>query len=219
MANNDSPSSATGVLPRQVARQIRQARGHSTGRPDAINASTHQAVTFRSPIRPGMASSRFATFASEDPPEPEPEPEPDPMDIDPMEIDSPPPQQPTPTTTLTRMSEQAQDSGMHRHKFYLAIGPRPMPTLDLDVLTVARAEVTRLQRAGLPVLESLPERAGPHLYICIDTDQASRDQALARADLRMGIMQGMIRDGFGWFTGLPYRHPHFEVKFLRRPRL
>lgn len=164
-----------------------------------------------------MASSRFATFTSED----QSEPAPDPMDIDPMEIGSPPPQQaqPAPTTTLTRINEQAQNSGMHRQKFYLSIGPRPMPTLDLDVLTVARAEVTRLQRAGLPVLESLPERAGPHLYIRIDTGQASRDQALARADLRMGIMQDMIRDGFGWFSGLPYRHPHFEVKFLRGPRL
>ncbi|KAJ5800602.1 uncharacterized protein N7518_002670 [Penicillium psychrosexuale] len=216
MANNNDQSSATGAPSRQVARQIRQARGHSTGRPDATNAN-HQGALFRSPIRPGMASSRFATFTSEDPSEPAP----DPMDIDPMEIDSPPPQQaqPAPTTTLTRMNEQAQNSGMHRHKFYLSIGPRPMPTLDLDVLTVARAEVTRLRRAGLPVLESLPERSGPHLYIRIDTDQASRDQALARADLRMGIMQDMIRDGFGWFSGLPYRHPHFDVKFLRSPRL
>jgi hypothetical protein len=29
----------------------------------------------------------------------------------------------------------------------------------------------------------------------------------------------MIRDGLGWFTGLPYRHPYFEVKFLRGRRL
>lgn len=162
-----------------------------------------------------MGSSRFATVPNdaEDPVEP------DPMELDPMEIDTPPEQEPASTTTVTGTNEQSEDNGIHRHIFYIPIRSRPMPTLDLDVLTAARAEVTRLQRAGIPIMQTLPERPGPHLYIRVDTDQANRDHALVDANLRMGTMQDMIRDGFGWFTGLPYRHPHFEVKFLRGRRL
>ncbi|KAF3016665.1 hypothetical protein E8E15_006112 [Penicillium rubens] len=211
-------SSGLGSLPRQVARQIRQqnqTRGRPTTRSGVSNAqdSNSQTVSYRSPIRPGMGSSRFATI----PNEAEATYEPDPMELDPMEIDTPE-QEPAPASTGTR-NEQSEESGIHRHIFYIPIRSRPMPTLDLDVLTAARAEVARIQRAGIPVLQTLPERPGPHLYIRIDTDQASRDHALADANLRMGIMQDMIRDGLGWFTGLPYRHPHFEVKFLRGRRL
>lgn len=160
-----------------------------------------------------MESSRFATI----PNEAEDTFEPDPMELDPMEIDTPE-QAPAPASTGTR-NEQSEENGIHRHIFYIPIRSRPMPTRDLDVLAAARAEVARIQRAGIPVMQTLPERPGPHLYIRIATDRVSREHALADANLRMGIMQDMIRDGLGWFTGLPYRHPHFEVKFLRGRRL
>lgn len=223
MANNSS--SGAGALPRQVARQLRQqsqTRGRPTARPGVSNSqnSMYRAAPYPGPIRPGMGSSRFATVPNdaEDPVEP------DPMELDPMEIDTPPDQEPASTTTVTDTNEQgtneqSEDNGIHRHIFYIPIRSRPMPTLDLDVLTAARAEVTRLQRAGITIMQTLPERPGPHLYIRVDTDQANRDHALVDANLRMGTMQDMIRDGFGWFTGLPYRHPHFEVKFLRGRRL
>ncbi|CAG8895147.1 unnamed protein product [Penicillium egyptiacum] len=217
MANNTS--SGTGALPRQVARQIRQqsqTRGRPTTRSGASNTqhSAYRAAPYPSPIRPGMGSSCYATA----PHDVEDTFEPDPMELDPMEIDTPPEQEPAPATAVAR-NQQSEENGVHRHIFYIPIRPRPMPTLDLDVLTAARAEVSRLQRAGIPVMQTLPERPGPHLYIRVDTDRASRDHALTDANLRMGTMQDMIRDGFGWFTGLPYRHPHFEVKFLRGRRL
>ena len=211
-------SSGAGLLPRQVARQIRQqnqSRGRPTARAGVSNTrnSNHQSVSYRSPIQPGVESSRFATITNEV----EDTLEPDPMDLDPMEIDTPE-QEPTPASTVSS-NEQPEENGIHRHIFYIPIRSRPMPTLDLDVLTSARAEVARIQREGIPAMQTLPERPGPHIYIRINTDRASRDHALNAANLRMGIMQDMIRDGFGWFTGLPYRHPHFEVKFLRGRRL
>ncbi|KGO74955.1 hypothetical protein PITC_031930 [Penicillium italicum] len=159
-----------------------------------------------------MSSSRYATVQDE-------EEEPDLMELDPMEIDTPPIQESAPATTGTCTNEQSEDSGVHHHIFYIPIRARPMPTLDLDVLAAARAEITHIQRAGIPVLQTLPERPGPHVYVRVDTDRANRDNALIDAHLRMGTMQDMIRDGFGWFSGLPYRHPHFEVKFLRGRRL
>ncbi|KGO40626.1 hypothetical protein PEX1_102730 [Penicillium expansum] len=214
MANNTT--SGAGALPRQVARQIRQnqTRGRSAGRPGVSNSqsSAYRATQYHSPIRPGMGSSRYATVQDE-------EEDPDLMELDPMEIDTPPSQEPAPVTTGTRTNEQYEDNGIHRHIFYVPIRSRPMPTLDLDVLTAARAEITHIQRAGIPVLQTLPERPGPHVYIRVDTDRANRDHALTDANLRMGTMQDMIRDGLGWFSGLPYRHPHFEVKFLRGRRL
>ncbi|KAJ5493571.1 hypothetical protein N7463_009658 [Penicillium fimorum] len=217
MSNNTN--SDHGAIPRQVARQIRQqsqTRGRSAGRsgPSNYQDSNHRAAPYHSPIRPGMGSSRYAT-APTDVEEPF---EPDLMELDPMEIDTPV-QEPAPATAATRMTEESAENGIHRHLFYIPIRSRPMPTLDLDVITAARAELTRLQRAGMPIMEALPERPAPHVYIRIDTDQANRDHALTDANLRMGTMQDMIRDGFGWFTGLPYRHPHFEVKFLRGRRL
>ncbi|KAJ5382149.1 hypothetical protein N7517_000060 [Penicillium concentricum] len=217
MSNNTS--SGPGAIPRQIARQIRQqsqTRGRSAGRSGLSTSqnSSYRAAPYHSPIRPGMGSSRYATVPNnvEDPFEP------DLMELDPMEIDTPA-QDPPPATTMTRMTEESGENGIHRHLFYIPIRSRPMPTLDLDVLTAARAELTRLQRAGMPIMQALPERPAPHVYIRIDTDQANRDHALTDVNLRMGIMQDMIRDGFGWFTGLPYRHPHFEVKFLRGRRL
>ncbi|CAI7631156.1 unnamed protein product [Penicillium glandicola] len=217
MANNTG--SGAGALPRQVARQIRQqsqTRGRSAGRPGLSTSqnSSHRVAAYRSPIRPGMDSSRYANVANdvEDPLDA------DPMELDPMEIDTPVVQEPVPTTAVTRMPEQPEGNGIHRHSFYIPIRSRPLPSLDIDVLTVTRAELTRIQRAGLPILQTLPEQAGPHIFIRIDTDQPNRDHALTNANIRMGIMQDMIRDGFGWFTGLPYRHPHFEVKFLRGRR-
>ncbi|KAG0153845.1 hypothetical protein PDIDSM_1224 [Penicillium digitatum] len=210
-------TSGTGALPRQFARQIRQQsqiRGRSTGRPNASSSqnSAYRVGPYRNPIRPGMSSSRYATVQDE-------EEDLDLMELDPMEIDTPPVQEPTSATTRACTNEQYEENGIHRHIFYVPIRSRPMPTLDLDVLTAARAEITHIQRAGIPVLQTLPERPGPHVYIRVDTDQANRDQALIDATLRMGTMQDMIRDGFGWFSGLPYRHPHFEVKFLRGRRL
>lgn len=214
----DHPSSGAGLLPRQVARQIRQqnqTRGRTTGRSGIPNSqsSIYRSGQYHSPIRPGMSSSRFATVQDDvqDPSEP------DPMELDPMEIDSV--QESAPTTTVAHTNEQSGENGVHRHIFYIPIRFRPMPTLDLDVLTAVRAEVAHIQRAGLPVLQTLPERPGPHVYIRVDTDQPNRENALTDANLRMGTMQDMIRDGFGWFSGLPYRHPHFEVKFLRGRRL
>ncbi|KAJ5968151.1 hypothetical protein N7501_004399 [Penicillium viridicatum] len=203
MANNPS-------IPRQVARQIRQqnqTRGRTTGRSGAPNSRSDQ---YHSPIRPGMGSSRFATVQDDvqDPSEP------DPMELDPMEIDTPV-QEPAPASAGAPTNAQSGENGVHSHIFYIPIRSRPMPTLDLDVLTAARTEVAHIQRAGLPVLQTLPERPGPHVYIRVDTDHPNRDNALTDANLRMGTMQDMIRDGFGWFSGLPYRHPHFEVKFLR----
>lgn len=213
MANN--PSGGAGAIPRQVARQIRQqtqTRGRTTGRSGVSNSqnSIYRSGQYHSPIRPGMGSSRFATV-QDDVQAPS---EPDPMELDPMEIDTPV-QEPAPTTA----GAQSGENGVHNHIFYISISSRPMPTLDLDVLTAARVEVAHIQRAGLPVLQTLPERPGPHVYIRIDTHQPNRDNALTDANLRMGTMQDMIRDGFGWFSGLPYRHPHFEVKFLRGRRL
>lgn len=160
-----------------------------------------------------MGSSRFATV-QDDVQSPS---GPDPMEFDPMDIDTPI-QEPAPTTGA-HTNEQTGENGVHRHVFYIPIRSRPMPTLDLDVLTAARTEVAHIQRSGLPVLQTLPERPGPHVYIRVDTEQPNRDSALTDADLRMGTMQDMIRDGLGWFSGLPYRHPHFEVKFLRGRRL
>ncbi|KAJ5970137.1 uncharacterized protein N7479_000055 [Penicillium vulpinum] len=217
MSNN--ASGGAGALPRQVARQLRQqsqTRGRSTGRAGASNSqnSNRRAASYTGPIQPGMGSSRYATV----PDDVEGHFEPDLMELDPMEIDSPV-QEPPPSTSVTRMTEESVVNHVHRHIFYIPIQSRPIPTLDLDVLTAARAELTRLQRVGLPILQVLPERAGPHVYICIETKQDNRDHALTDANLRMGTMQDMIRDGLGWFTGLPYRHPHFEVKFLRGRRL
>ncbi|KAJ5681221.1 hypothetical protein N7536_012360 [Penicillium majusculum] len=206
-------------IPRQVARQIRQqnqTRGRTTGRSGVPNSqnSIYRSDQYHSPIRPGMGSSRFATVQDDvqDPSEP------DPMELDPMEIDTPV-QEPAPTTTGAQTNAQSGENGVYSHTFYIPIRSRPMPTLDLHVLTAARVEVAHIQRVGLPVLQTLPERPGPHVYIRIDTDQPNRDNALMDANLRMGTMQDMIRDGFGWFSGLPYRHPHFEVKFLRGRRL
>lgn len=210
-------SSGAGAVPRQIARQIRQnqTRGRTTGRSGVPNSqnSTHRSGQHRNPIRPGMGSSRFATV-QDDVQSPS---GPDPMEFDPMDIDTPI-QEPAPTTGA-HTNEQTGENGVHRHVFYIPIRSRPMPTLDLDVLTAARTEVAHIQRSGLPVLQTLPERPGPHVYIRVDTEQPNRDSALTDADLRMGTMQDMIRDGLGWFSGLPYRHPHFEVKFLRGRRL
>ncbi|KAJ5826521.1 hypothetical protein N7447_003284 [Penicillium robsamsonii] len=212
-------SSGPGTIPRQVARQIRQqsqTRGRSAGRsgPSNSQTSSHRAAPYHSPIRSGMGSSRYATASTDE----EESFEPDLMELDPMEIDTPA-QEPAPAIAATRMTEEPTENGIYRHLFYIPIRSRPMPTLDLDVLTAARAELTRLQRAGMPIMDALLERPAPHVYIRIDTDQPNRDHAITDANLRMGTMQDMIRDGFGWFTGLPYRHPHFEVKFLRGRRL
>lgn len=206
-------------IPRQVARQIRQqnqTRGRTTGRSGVPNSqnSIYRSDQYHSPIRPGMGSSRFATVQDDV----QDSSEPDPMELDPMEIDTPV-QEPAPTTTGAQPNAQSGENGVYSHTFYLPIRSRPVPTLDLHVLTAARTEVAHVQRVGLPVLQTLPERPGPLVYIRIDTDQPNRDNALMDANLRMGTMQDMIRDGFGWFSGLPYRHPHFEVKFLRGRRL
>ncbi|KAJ5422860.1 hypothetical protein N7445_010968 [Penicillium cf. griseofulvum] len=217
MPNNTG--NGPGAIPRQVARQIRQqsqARGRSTGRSGPSNSqnSNYPAVQYQSPIRPGMGSSRYATAANvvEDTFES------DPMELDPMEIDTPV-QEPPPVTAPTSMTEGSGVNSIHRHVFYIPIRSRPMPDLDLDVITAARAELARLQRTGMSIMETLPEQRGPHVFIRIDTNHTDRRHALTDANLRMGAMQDMIRDGLGWFTGLPYRHPHFEVKFLRGRRL
>ncbi|OQE40860.1 hypothetical protein PENCOP_c005G04337 [Penicillium coprophilum] len=212
-------SSGPGAIPRQVARQLRQqsqTRGRAAGRSGPSNSqnSSYRAAPYRNPIQPGVDSSRYA-IAPNDARDPA---EPDLMELDPMEIDTPA-QDPLPTPAVTRMTDESTVNGVYRHLFYIPVRTRPMPNIDLDVLTAGRAEMTRLQRAGMPIMQELPERPAPHLYIRIDTDQSNRDHALTDANLRMGIMQDMIRDGFGWFTGLPYRHPHFEVKFLRGRRL
>jgi hypothetical protein len=162
-----------------------------------------------------MGSSRYAPAANvvEDTFEP------DPMELDPMEIDTPVQAPRPPPTAPASMTQGSGVNIVHRHVCYIPIRSRPMPVLDLDVITAARTELARLQGAGMPILEALPEQAGPHVFIRIDTSHTDRRRALMTANLRMGAMQDMIRDGFGWFTGLPYRHPHFEVKFLRGRRL
>jgi hypothetical protein len=67
----------------------------------------------------------------------------------------------------------------------------------------------------MSIPEALPVGTGiPHLYILINTNNNDRVAALNVANRRLGVMQEMIRDGLGWFS-LPYRHPNFEVKFLR----
>ncbi|KXG49216.1 uncharacterized protein PGRI_030860 [Penicillium griseofulvum] len=191
-------------------RQQSQARGRLSN----PQSSNHPAAQYRGPIRPGMGSSRYAPVAYVD----QDTFELDPMELDPMEIDDPV-QEPPPPTAPASMTQGPGVDTIHRHVYYIPIRSHPMPVLDLDVITAARTELARLEGTGMPILEALPEQAGPHVFIRIDTNHIDRRHALMDANLRMGAMQDMIQDGFGWFTGLPYRHPHFEVKFLRGRRL
>jgi hypothetical protein len=55
----------------------------------------------------------------------------------------------------------------------------------------------------------------PYLYVRIDTEHNNRDRALTTVSRRLGTLLSMHLDGgLGWFS-LPYRHQHFDVKFLR----
>lgn len=142
-------------------------------------------------------------------------------DGDAMDIDTPSPVHHShipvsPRNNPTSITEQPHHEHVHRHLFYIPMQTHNIPTLDYDIIRLARVSVTTLRRQGLPIPDTLPVGNGvPHVYILIDSELDNRGHALQIASRRLGVMQDMIRDGLGWFTGLPYRHPNFEVKFIR----
>ncbi|KAJ5114310.1 hypothetical protein NUU61_000069 [Penicillium alfredii] len=124
--------------------------------------------------------------------------------------------------TVTRPSEMPPPvtppnprSGIYRHVFCLDIGHRGGCNTDYDILGAARVQLDRLQKSGSlenPVPVNLRRL---RVHVAIDTRSSSREDALVNANLRLFLMQDMINDGLGWFTGLPWRHEHFVVELLR----
>jgi hypothetical protein len=158
------------------------------------------------PQTPGtMMDSKFATTAHNG---------------DAMDIDSPSPVRhtriPAAPRSTPREPEQTPNAHVHRHLFYIPIQAHTIPTLDHDMIRLARLAVNTHLRQRIPIPDTLPVGTGiPHLYILIDSEQNDRGAALSVTNRRLGVMQEMIRDGLGWFIGLPYRHANFEVKFIR----
>ncbi|CAL5867046.1 uncharacterized protein PFLUO_LOCUS1258 [Penicillium psychrofluorescens] len=146
------------------------------------------------------------------------------MDMDGMDIDStadmlslptessPAATAATATTWPTRTAE-----GIFRHVFLVDVTALySCNPSELTILEAVHLHLdTRLRVGNL----SDPIIPNPHqccrLRIAIDTRSDDRGSALADIVFRLSAMQDMIRDGLGWFTGLPWEHKHFEVVVLR----
>ncbi|KAJ5819052.1 hypothetical protein N7474_004643 [Penicillium riverlandense] len=143
-------------------------------------------------------------------------------DMDGMDIDStadmlnlPTESSPAPaaaeTTWPTRTAE-----GIFRHIFLVDITDLyNWNPSELNILEAVHLHLdARLRLGDL----SDPILSNPHqhwrLRIAIDTRSDDRGGALADIVFRLSAMQDMIRDGLGWFTGLPWEHKHFEVVVL-----
>jgi hypothetical protein len=106
-------------------------------------------------------------------------------------------------------------SKMYRYFFEVDISNRVHELTDLEMLQHARTQMGFLERAGLREDSMRRIRdCRTRLRVTIDTNSASRLDALADCRMRMLTMTDMITDGMGWFPGLPWRATHFNVEVL-----
>ncbi|KAJ5625239.1 hypothetical protein N7510_001548 [Penicillium lagena] len=147
------------------------------------------------------------------------------MDMDGMDIDStadmlnlPTESSPAATAVATATTWPTRTAeGISRHIFLVDITDlyNCNPS-ELNILESVHLHLdTRLRLGNLsdPILPNPPQCW--RLRIAIDTRSDDRGDALADIVFRLSAMQDMIRDGLGWFTGLPWEHKHFEVVVLR----
>lgn len=133
------------------------------------------------------------------------------VDTDDMDIDPP---------AVTRNGTSATGTvqrtpGIYRHSFEIDLSNRHGGMTDHQILEHARLQLSYLERANLA--EDAMHRVRNcrmRLRIDIDTRSASRADAVIDIRMRMLVMQDMITDGLGWFTGLPWRHPYFNVEVM-----
>ncbi|KAK5789069.1 hypothetical protein VI817_008193 [Penicillium citrinum] len=152
-----------------------------------------------------------------------------PTDPDAMEIDTHPPQSlpysliQIATAGLTVPNGHHRNNPVYRHTFNIEIeSQQPIRLSDVEIIRMARARIRfdRPQPSPMMLDEILnapryPARAAPrrlYVRIIIDTFSVDRETALIDADGRLGYMVGMAQDGLGWFPGLPWTHPHFQVR-------
>lgn len=152
-----------------------------------------------------------------------------PSDPDAMEIDTQQPQSLPYALIQVAAAGSTVSNGSHknnpiyRHTFNIEIeSQQPMRLSDVEIIRMARAHI-RLDRPqpSPMMLDELvnvpryPARAQPrrlYVRIIIDAFSVDRETALIDADGRLGYMVGMAQDGLGWFPGLPWLHPHFQVR-------
>lgn len=137
------------------------------------------------------------------------------MDTDEMDIDPPFPEPRSLGNGSSTTQTVRHTPGVYRHTFLIDLSNRHGGMTDKQIIEHARLQLHYLEQANMA--EDAMRRVRNcrmRLRIDIDTRCADRADAVIDVRLRMLVMLDMITEGLGWFPGLPWRHPHFNVEVL-----